>query len=107
MNPLSQDEQCPGGQAVEPHVAASVRYVPFVWQRSRRLALLHKGPDGWVVAELTFDPVSCRYDERRQAIYASPREAAGVMLARPYADDDSRFLLADRLSEWFLLQAGT
>lgn len=107
MNPLSQDEQYPGGLATEPRVAAPARYVPFVWQCGRRLVLVHKRPDDWVVAELAFDPVWCRYDEQRQTVYALPREAAGVVLARPYADEDSRLLLADQLSEWVRLQAGT
>jgi hypothetical protein len=55
---------------------------PFAWQDGRRLWILDGGETDWVLAELLFDPQSCRYLEIRRASYRWPREAAGALLGR-------------------------
>ena len=59
--------------------------VPFAWQDGRRLWILDGGEKNWVLAELLFDPQSCRYLEVRRASYRWPREAAGALLGRTFA----------------------
>lgn len=59
--------------------------MPFVCQHGSRLLLLDAGPRAWTLAELRFDPDACSYAEVRRARYASPREAAGVLLGRALA----------------------
>ena len=58
---------------------------PFAWQDGRRLWILDGGDTDWVLAELLFDPRSCRYLEVRRASYRWPREAAGALLGRTFA----------------------
>ncbi|MFN8592476.1 MAG: hypothetical protein U0031_13540 [Thermomicrobiales bacterium] len=55
---------------------------PFAWQDGRRLWILDSGPDDWTLAELRFEPESCRYFEVRRATYRWFREAAGAFLSR-------------------------
>jgi hypothetical protein len=54
-----------------------------------------------VLAELLFDPRSCRYLEVRRTRYRWPREAAGALLGRTFAGGEQRAEDAARgLSEW-------
>ena len=55
---------------------------PFAWQDGRRLWILDGGELEWVLAELLFDPQSCRYLEVRRTTYRWPREAAGALLGK-------------------------
>ena len=55
---------------------------PFAWQNANQLLLLDLAPEGWVMAELVFEPESCRYAEVRRATYDWPREAIGALLSR-------------------------
>lgn len=75
--------------------------VPFAWQDGRRLWILDGSAAGWVLAELLFDPRSCRYFEIRRASYRWPREAAGALLGRTLAGGQARAEAASReLSKW-------
>jgi hypothetical protein len=77
------------------------RPAPFAWQDGRRLWILDGKPDDWVLAELVFEPQTCRYLEVRRSNYRWPREAAGVFLARTFAGGQRRAEDAARgLSEW-------
>jgi hypothetical protein len=58
---------------------------PFAWQEGRRLWILDGGETNWVLAELIFDTLSCRYLEVRRASYQWPREAAGALLGRTFS----------------------
>ena len=63
--------------------------------------ILDGGSTDWVLAELLFDPGSCRYLEVRRSNYQWPREAAGVLLGRAFAGGQRRAEDAARgLSEW-------
>ena len=74
---------------------------PFAWQDGRRLWLLDGGATDWVLAELLFDPATCRYLEVRRASYRWPREAAGALLGRSFAGGQSSAEDAARgLGEW-------
>ena len=74
---------------------------PFAWQHGRRLWLLDGGPCDWVLAELLFDPETCRYLEVRRSQYRWPREAAGALLSRSLSGGQCRAEDAARgLSEW-------
>lgn len=74
---------------------------PFAWQDGRRLWILDGGPTDWVLAELIFDPQTCRYLEVRRANYRWPREAAGALLGRTFSGGQRRAEDAARgLSEW-------
>jgi hypothetical protein len=74
---------------------------PFAWQDGRRLWILDGTETNWVLAELIFDPQSCRYLEVRRATYRWPREAAGALLGRTFAGGRLRAEEAARgLSAW-------
>ena len=74
---------------------------PFSWQHGRSLWILDREPTDWVLAELRFDPGTCRYREIRRARYASPREAAGVLLGRAMALGEAEAeAIAARLASW-------
>ncbi len=74
---------------------------PFAWQDGRRLWILDGGSTEWVLAELLFEPQSCRYLEVRRAMYQWPREAAGALLGRTFAGGQLRAEDAARgLSQW-------
>ena len=76
---------------------------PFAWQEGRRLWILDGGKTTWVLAELIFDPQSCRYLEVRRASYQWPREAAGALLGRTFAGGRRRAEEAARgLSAWVM-----
>lgn len=67
---------------------------PFVWQHGSQLLLLDDEPSGWVLAELKFDAIACRYVEIRRAAYDFPREAfcaliSRAMIAGPEAAEDA------------------
>lgn len=61
---------------------------PFVWQHGTQLILLDDDPQGWVMAELRFQPELCRYVEIRRALYPLTREAIGAVLSRALASGD-------------------
>ncbi len=80
---------------------------PFVWQHDRRLMLLDREALDWVLAELRFDAVRCRYVEVQRARYRWPREAVGAFLARGVAVSDAvADRLADDLLRWVTERAG-
>jgi hypothetical protein len=62
--------------------------MPFVWQHGTQLILLDDDPEGWVMAELRFQPELCRYVEIRRAVYPLTREAIGAVLSRALASGD-------------------
>jgi hypothetical protein len=79
---------------------------PFAWQDGRRLWILDGSETNWVLAELIFDPQSCRYLEVRRASYQWPREAAGALLGRTFAGGRRRAEEAARgLSSWIMRSA--
>jgi hypothetical protein len=56
-----------------------------------------------VLAELLFEPQTCRYLEVRRSTYRWPREAAGALLGRTLAAGEHRAEDAARgLSEWIM-----
>jgi hypothetical protein len=74
---------------------------PFAWQDGRRLWILDGGETDWVLAELLFDPQTCRYLEVRRASYRWPREAAGALLGRTFVGGRQRAEEAARgLAAW-------
>lgn len=76
---------------------------PFAWQDGRRLWILDGGSAQWVLAELMFEPRTCRYLEIRRSTYRWPREAAGALLGRTFAGGQRRAEDAARgLNEWVL-----
>lgn len=76
---------------------------PFAWQDGRRLWILDGGETNWILAELLFDPQSCRYLEVRRASYQWPREAAGALLGRTLVAGRPRAEEAARgLSAWIM-----
>jgi hypothetical protein len=84
-------------------VRDSGQHAPFAWQDGRRLWLLDGTPSDWVLAELLFEPETCRYIEVRRSRYRWPREAAGVLLGRTLACGQSQAEEAARgLLEWAL-----
>jgi hypothetical protein len=87
-----------GGNAT---VTVAQKTTPFTWQDGRRLWLLDGQPRNWVLAELVFDPTTCRYLEVRRTAYRWPREAAGALLGRTFASGQSQAENAARgLVEW-------
>ena len=74
---------------------------PFAWQDGRRLWILDGGELEWVLAELLFDPQSCRYLEVRRTTYRWPREAAGALLGKTFIGGRRRAEEAARgLAAW-------
>ena len=74
---------------------------PFAWQDGRRLWMLDCRESDCVLAELLFEPLTCRYVEVRRSIYRWPREAAGALLGRSFAGGELRAQEAARgLSDW-------
>jgi hypothetical protein len=74
---------------------------PFAWQDGRRLWILDGRETDWILAELLFDPTSCRYLEVRRASYRWPREAAGALLGRSFVGGPRRAEeAARRLAAW-------
>lgn len=63
---------------------------PFTWQDGRRLWILDGSANAWVLAELIFEPETCRYLEVRRSVYRWPREAAGALLSRTFASGPAR-----------------
>lgn len=95
------DEWSPRQSAPLGGSCAADHHGPFAWQDGRRLWLLDGGPVDWVLAELLFDPETCRYLEVRRSQYRWPREAAGALLSRSLNGGEHRAEDAARsLSEW-------
>lgn len=95
------DESGPRHLPAPPEPFAPRHPVPFAWQDGRRLWILDGGDSDWVLAEMIFDPVTCRYLEVRRASYRWPREAAGALLGRTFASGQTRVEdVARGLSEW-------
>ena len=94
------DELGPHQPATLPGGCAQDHLGPFAWQDGRRLWILDGGSTDWVLAELLFEPRTCRYLEVRRSIYRWPREAAGALLGRTFcggqrqAEDAARGLSA-------------
>jgi hypothetical protein len=95
------DERGPRHAAALGGSCATDHHGPFAWQDGRRLWLLDGGSMDWILAELMFDPDSCRYFEIRRTKYRWPREAAGALLGRSFAGGQRRAEDAARsLSDW-------
>ena len=78
---------------------------PFAYQQGNRLLLLEARPVGWVLAELRFDPATCRYVEVRRANYRWAREATGALISRALAEGDAMAERADRdLRAWLMAE---
>ena len=76
---------------------------PFAWQDGRRLWILDGRETDWILAELLFDPGSCRYLEVGRASYRWPREAAGALLGRTFVGGPRRAEEAARgLAAWVM-----
>ncbi|MCA9859671.1 MAG: hypothetical protein KC438_08110 [Thermomicrobiales bacterium] len=74
---------------------------PFVWQCGRRLLLLEREQEYWVLAELEFGPEICRYTELRRCFYEWEREAAGALLSRTLACGEvATAASAEQLARW-------
>ncbi len=74
---------------------------PFVWQCGRRLLLLEREQELWVLAELEFEPAICRYSELRRAFYRWEREAVGALLSRTIGYGENAALeSAELLDVW-------
>lgn len=65
---------------------------PFSSQSGNQLLLLDLEADGWVFAELAFDPAACGYAEVRRATYAWSREAIGALLSRSLSVSESALI---------------
>lgn len=101
MHSPSQDGCRPGPGLVDEPAASPARYIPFVWQSGSRLLLMDRTAYGWAIAELAFNHRLGHYQERREATYDSPREAAGVLMATLIGTDlATQESLAERLIEW-------
>lgn len=97
----SNDDLGPRQSATLGGGCARVHPRPFAWQDGRRLWILDGGEADWILAELLFDPRSCRYLEVRRAIYRWPREAAGALLGRTFVGGPRRAEEAARgLAAW-------
>lgn len=84
-------------------LSAPIRFssTPFAWQYGAHLYLLVNDWNGWVLAELKFVPRACHYVEVRRTSYRWPREAAGALLSRSLAADESTTRkLATDVSTW-------
>lgn len=79
------DERGPRRSAALASACTADHHGPFAWQDGRRLWILDGGPAVWVLAELRFEPETCRYLEVRRSRYRWPREAAGALLGRTLA----------------------
>ena len=81
---------------------------PFLLQADRTLYIVASEPNGWVVADLTFDPECCVFTEQSRARFDWPREAFGRLLSRIYltsAVDDSAFdEIAESFERWLARQ---
>ena len=96
------DEFGPRRSAAIHRRCAQEQQSPFAWQDGRRLWILDGGSTEWVLAELLFEPQSCRYLEVRRSIYQWPREAVGALLGRTFvAGQQGAEDAARGLSEWF------
>jgi hypothetical protein len=71
-------------QAARADAAAVRAGHPFLLHCDRTLFIVASEPNGWVVAELAFDPGACVFIERSRAQFAWPREAFGRLLSRVY-----------------------
>jgi len=99
----SNDDFGPRQSATHGRGCAREHLSPFAWQDGRRLWILDGGEPDWILAELLFDPQSCRYLEVRRAIYQWPREAAGALLGRALVGGPRRAEEAARgLAAWVM-----
>jgi hypothetical protein len=95
------DDLNPRRQTARSGLCESDQLTPFAWQDGRRLWILDTYGADWVLAELLFDPQSCRYLEVRRSTYRWPREAAGALLGRAFIGGQARAEDAARsLVEW-------
>lgn len=95
------DDMGPRRYASRSKVCDTCTQAPFAWQDGRRLWMLDSRESDWVLAELLFEPLTCRYVEVRRSVYRWPREAAGALLGRTFAGGEIRAQEAARgLSDW-------
>lgn len=95
------DDLNPRGRTTRPGLYESGHLAPFAWQDGRRLWILDNYGTDWVLAELLFDPQSCRYLEVRRSSYRWLREAHGALLGRTLVSGRARAEEAARsLVEW-------
>lgn len=95
------DDLSPRRIAAVSDARATTQQGPFAWQDGRRLWILDGGGSDWILAELLFDPESCRYLEIRRSSYRWPREAAGALLSRTYSSGEQKAEIAARgLLDW-------
>jgi hypothetical protein len=95
------DEFHPRQIAALPDVREFSRQSPFAWQDGRKLWILDGCGTEWVLAELRFEPDTCRYVELRRSMYRWPREAAGALLSRTFSAGERRAREAARgLEDW-------
>ena len=83
--------------------AASVpsERVPFVVQAGKVLFLVAEEREGWVLAELRFDPATCAFVEDRRIRFQWPREVYGRFLSRAIVGDDVDLDEANRVADAF------
>ncbi|MBX3070356.1 MAG: hypothetical protein KF883_07690 [Thermomicrobiales bacterium] len=80
---------------------------PFCWQHGLRVLLLDEDAGIWSVAELQFDPATCRYVEIRRAAYDLEREAIGALLSRTLASGFEEVARASSLlNDWLVRNFG-
>jgi len=97
----SNDDLSPRRLPSRAGVCDSFQQTPFAWQNGRRLWILDGRATDWVLAEMVFEPQSCRYLEVRRSSYRWPREAAGALLGRALANGQPNAEDAARsLAEW-------
>jgi hypothetical protein len=80
---------------------------PFAWQHGNRLLLLEARPLSWILAELHFDPATCRYLELRRIRYRWAREATGALLSRVLATGETTAEQTARDLDAWLIRQGT
>jgi len=104
----SNDELGPRQPATLPGGHSRDHHGPFAWQDGRRLWILDGGSTDWVLAELLFEPQTCRYLEVRRSTYRWPREAAGALLGRSFIGGQRRAEDAARgLNAWIARSGST
>lgn len=97
----SNDDHGPLRVSTHPGAHDANERSPFTWQDGRRLWILDGRASAWILAELKFEPETCRYLEVRRSVYRWPREAAGALLSRTFASGGTRAeAVANDLAAW-------
>ncbi len=74
---------------------------PFVLQSGRSLFIVAEEGTGWVVAELSFEPIACMFTEVSRVRFQWPREAFGRLLSRTYSGAGDDHDVIDRVTDDF------